>query len=76
MLAYGDLDLLKGTGINLVSRTKALEIESRLEGHLEAGRIRPIVGWLVGYVNLPEELERMERREMMGRTVLDWSEAR
>ena len=73
LMAYGDPDLLKGTGINLVSRERALGIESRLEAHLEAGRIRPIVGRRVSYTRLPEELERMERRETMGRTILDWT---
>ena len=73
LMAYGDPDLLKGTGVNLVSRKRALEIEARLEGHLDAGRIRPIVGRRVPHTDLPEELERMERRETMGRTILDWS---
>jgi NADPH2:quinone reductase len=73
LMAYGDPDLLKGTGINLVPRRRALEIEARLEGHLAAGLIRPIVGRSVHYRELPAELERMERRETMGRTILEWA---
>jgi NADPH2:quinone reductase len=75
LMAYGNPDLLKGTGINLVPRARALEIEAELERHLEAGRIRPIVGRRASCRDLPIELERMERRETMGRTILDWSDA-
>jgi NADPH2:quinone reductase len=75
LMAYGNPDLLKGTGINLVPRDRALEIEAHLERHLAAGRIRPIIGRRASFEALPEELERMERRETMGRTILEWSAA-
>ena len=39
---------------------------------LEAGRIRPIVGREADVADLPQELERMERRETMGRTIIRW----
>lgn len=73
LMAYGNPDLLKGTGINLVPRARALELEARLEEHLAAKRITPVVGRSVGFRELPVELERMERRETMGRTILDWT---
>lgn len=72
LMAYGDPAPLAGTGIRLVPRRRAEAIQSALVAHLEAGRIRPIVGRRVGFEALPEELERMERRETMGRTILEW----
>ena len=73
LMAYGDPEPLRGSGVNLVSRARALALEARLEAHLATGRIRPVVGRVASFRDLPEELERMERRETMGRTVLDWS---
>jgi NADPH2:quinone reductase len=73
LMAYGDPELMKGTGVNIVPRARALEIHAALVEHLEAGRIRPIVGRRASYRELPAELERMERRETMGRTILDWT---
>lgn len=73
LMAYGDPDPMRGTGINIVPRARALEIHAALMRHLEAGRIHPVVGRRASYRDLPKELERMARRETMGRTVLDWS---
>ena len=75
LMAYGDPDVLKGTGVNLVPRARGVEIEALLEGHLAADRIRPIIGRKLPFSNLPSELERMERRETMGRSILDWTQA-
>lgn len=74
LMAYGDSAHLRGSGIHFVPRATAERMQAHLVELLEAGRIRPRVGRAVSYCALPEELERMERRETMGRTVLDWRE--
>ena len=50
----------------------AERIQAHLAELLAEGKIRPFVGRSVSFRELPYELERMERRETMGRTVLDW----
>ena len=74
LMAYGDPAVLRGTGIHVVPRETGEGIHAALLGLLEAGAIRPVVGRSVPHARLPDELERMERRETMGRTVLDWAE--
>lgn len=69
LLAYGDL---VAPGLNLVPRQKGEAIHEALLEHHAAGRIRPVVGRVEPARALPEALEAMERRETMGRTVLDW----
>ena len=57
---------------NLLPRTLGEQIEARLERLLDAGRIRPIVGRVAPWRELPSELERLEARRTIGRSVLDW----
>lgn len=73
LLAYGDPEALRGTGVNLVARATGEALQARLVGWWREGRIRPVVGRRAGARALPAELERIERRETMGRTVLDWT---
>ena len=49
------------------------EIHRELLAMLASGGIRPVVGRRESALHLPSELERMERRETMGRTILDWT---
>ncbi|MAG33536.1 MAG: alcohol dehydrogenase [Deltaproteobacteria bacterium] len=72
LMTYGDPEKFAGTPINVVPRETGERIQAMLVDLLEAGQIRPVVGRSVPHERLPEELERMERRETMGRTVLDW----
>ena len=71
LLAYGDPN--PGVrGLHFVPRERGEAIHARLCALLDEGAIRPVVGRTAPASALPEELERMERRETMGRTVLDW----
>ncbi len=74
LMAYGDPEPLRGSGVNLVPRARGLEIHAELVRLLDAGRIRPVVGRRASHRDLPTELERMERRETMGRTILERSD--
>jgi len=72
LMTYGDPDAFGLVGIHVVPRSRGEAIHADLLSRLEAGEIRPIVGRRAAYSELPQELERMERRETMGRTILDW----
>ncbi len=61
---------------NLLPRTLGDEVQRRLLRLFEQGRIRPIVGRVAPYRELPAELARLESRATLGRTVLDWREGR
>ena len=72
LMTYGDPALYGPLGLNVVPRARGEEIHATLLAWLEARRIRPVVGREAQAHALPEELERMERRETRGRTVLRW----
>lgn len=73
LLSYGDAEATRrATGFNIVPRSVGDQIQAHLESLLAEGRIRPIVGREAPCGDLPQELERMERRETMGRTILRW----
>jgi NADPH2:quinone reductase len=57
---------------NLLPRAAGDALQERLLSWLDAGRIRPIVGRVASWRELPAELERLESRATIGRTVLDW----
>ncbi|MGB0620420.1 MAG: zinc-binding dehydrogenase [Myxococcota bacterium] len=75
LMTYGDPDAFGLVGIHMVPRERGLALHEHLIELLEAGSIRPVVGRTVDHTALPAELERMERRETMGRTILDWTTA-
>ncbi|MEM9175834.1 MAG: zinc-binding dehydrogenase [Myxococcota bacterium] len=72
LMTYGDSDAFGLVGIHMIPRATGLAMHERLVALLEAGSIRPVVGRQAPYSALPAELERIERRETMGRTLLDW----
>jgi NADPH2:quinone reductase len=72
LMTYGDPERYARSGVHVVPRETGLAIHARLLELLDEGRIRPIVGRSVSIMELPAELERMERRETMGRTILEW----
>ena len=76
LMTYGDPDLFGLVGIHVVPRARGEEIHEELVSRLAEGQIRPVVGRNAPYSALPFELERMERRETMGRTVLDWKNSK
>jgi len=71
MLAYQG-DGPKLGGVNLLPRALGDALQQRLLAWLAEGRIRPIVGRVASWRELPAELERLESRATVGRTVLDW----
>jgi NADPH:quinone reductase len=71
MLAYHG-DGPKLGGVNLLPRAVGDAVQARLVRWLDEGRIRPIVGRVAPWRELPAELARLESRATMGRTVLDW----
>jgi NADPH2:quinone reductase len=60
--------------VNLLPRALGDSIQGALVRLLDAGRIRPIVGRTASFRELPAELERLESRATLGRSVLDWRE--
>jgi NADPH2:quinone reductase len=74
MLSYCG-DGPKVGGVNLLPRSLGEDIQRSLVEWLDAGRIAPIVGRVASYRDLPAELERLESRATLGRTVLDWRDA-
>ena len=74
MLAYHPEGAKFGV-TNLLPRAVGDALQRRLLGWLDEGRIRPIVGRVASWRELPAELERLESRATMGRSVLDWREA-
>jgi NADPH:quinone reductase len=71
MLAYRDGPTKLGA-VNLLPRALGDSLQRELLRLLDAGRIRPIVGRVASYRELPAELERLEARTTIGRSVLDW----
>ena len=71
MLAYTSGPVKLG-GVNLLPRALGERVQAELEALLSAGRIRPIVGRTSPFRELPVELERLESRATIGRSVLVW----
>jgi len=74
MLAYREGETKLG-GVNLLPRALGDSVQREILRLLEAGRVRPIVGRVSPYPELPAELERLESRATIGRSVLDWGRA-
>lgn len=62
----------RAAGVNCLPRSTGERVQRELVGLLDAGRIRPIVGRVASWHDLPAELDRMAARATTGRTVLDW----
>lgn len=71
MLAYRE-GATKLGGVNLLPRALGDEVRRALVQLLGEKRIRPVVGRVAPASALPAELERLEARTTVGRTVLDW----
>jgi NADPH2:quinone reductase len=71
MLAYHAGPTKLGA-MNLLPRSLGEAIHAELLERLSAGVIRPIVGRVASWCELPAELERLEARTTIGRSVLDW----
>ncbi len=75
LMTYGDPDRYGLIGIHVVPRERGESIHAALLDLHARRQIRPIVGRRASFADLPQELERMERRETMGRTILNWNRA-
>jgi NADPH:quinone reductase len=58
------------TGLNWPSRAEGLEAHRRILDLLRSGRVRTVVTSEIPFGELPEAMERQERRETVGRTVV------
>ena len=58
------------TGLNWPSRSEGLEAHRRILGLLRSGQVRTVVTSEMPFDELPAAMERQERRETMGRTVV------
>ena len=74
MLSYRSdpLAIRRASGVNCLPRSLGDHVHERVGALLEAGAIRPLVGHVAPWRELPEQLERMRQRQTMGRTVIDW----
>jgi len=74
MLAYADpemSDFLKtGMGWNFVPATLGERIMREIIELVRAGRVRPVVGQVIGFDEVPAAIEAMANRETVGRTVV------
>jgi NADPH2:quinone reductase len=73
ILSYRDpATVPRGVGYNPFPREVGEQVHDHVSSLLRAGRIRPIVGRTVSYLDLPGALEEMEARSTIGRTVVEW----
>ena len=72
MLAYraDGPDTRPMPGINMTPRSVGEEVQRSLVELLDAGRIRPVVGAVVPFEELPAALDAMEQRRTTGRTIV------
>ena len=71
ILAYSDPAVLPpGSGFNPTPPDVGNEVHAHLVELLRAGQIRPVVGKVVPFEQLPEALEEMEARTTVGRIVV------
>ncbi len=61
----------QATGWNFMPRSVGDEVEAHLEELLASKTIRPVIGRVVGFDEVPAALEAMEARKTMGRTVVE-----
>ncbi len=57
-------------GLNFLSTAQGIEIWNRILQLSRAAAIRPVIGRQIDFADVPGELEALERRETMGRTVV------
>ena len=77
MLSYRSdpLVIRRASGVNCLPRSLGDAVHERVVALLDEGAIRPLVGHVAPWSELPEQLERMRQRQTMGRTVIDWRPA-
>ena len=58
------------TGMNLPTRAHGLDAHEKILALIREGKMRTVVTSEVPFEHLPQAMERQERRETMGRTVV------
>jgi NADPH2:quinone reductase len=73
LLAYtGDPAAVRAaSGYNLFPRAVGEKVHATLVDLLDRGRIRPVIGTRVQFEELPAALDEMDRRNTVGRTVVE-----
>ena len=73
VLSYQDPTLAPaGLGYNPMPPEVGIQVHAHLVELLRAGQIRPVIGKVVPFAELPGALEEMEARRTVGRTVVTW----
>jgi NADPH2:quinone reductase len=80
---YGNFDLVgicfayvesprpaRAFGMNFASSAQGIEVWSRILHLARAGTVRPVIGQIVEFADVPRWLERLEGRETTGRIVV------
>jgi NADPH2:quinone reductase len=74
MLAYADpamADFLKtGMGWNFLPSELGQRVMAEIVGLVEAGAVRPVVGSVVPFEQVPEAVQALANRETIGRTII------
>jgi NADPH2:quinone reductase len=74
LLSYADSEratLMKQlTGWNLPSNQLGEEITRQIVDRVKAKRIRPVIGQVVAFEDVPSAVEAMANRETIGRTIV------
>jgi NADPH2:quinone reductase len=65
------LGVRRTLGFNWPSRAEGQEAHAKILELIRTGRIRPAIGRRLSFADIPEALESMERRETMGRLVVE-----
>ena len=56
--------------MNFMSTANGVDIWNRILHLTRAGTIRPVIGRQIDFADVPAQLEALERRETIGRTVV------
>jgi NADPH2:quinone reductase len=74
LLAYGQPEMSEvvkdAMGWNFVSRERGVRINDEIVNLVLAGKVKPLIGKVVGFDELPAALEAMANRESTGRTIV------
>jgi NADPH2:quinone reductase len=74
LLAYGLPEMTEvvkdAMGWNFVSHARGARINDEIVNLVLAGKVKPLIGKVVGFDELPAALEAMANRESTGRTIV------
>jgi NADPH2:quinone reductase len=74
LLAYAQPEvaefLKSGMGWNFASQQLGERVMQEIIGLVTAGKVKPVIGRVIGFDDIPEALEAMANRETTGRTIV------